>query len=350
MILTGAYIALVAFCSRYSMLKELSDYDHMPELRELYSAGEYEKVIQLGERMKNSNWCSDSEELENYLADARKRNGFAGISCVRFIRGFFTGSDKSTADAAGAIISDLFVYGDVRDLLVQGGLAATGQESDKMLLAVSGTGLLFEILPIANWFPAVLKYLHRSGSLTAEFKSVLWRSLKHLKEYRKLDAAGKRIFADLASLFRRCGLSGSADIMKFVKSPKQLAAAKRLAEKNPDAAVLAVKATKGEVLSSSFKVSDTVLFRYARKGTAGLFALKRSKLMAAVKIISSGRAGAFLREFSRQSKTCRNILFSLSAGLVFAGTALFYLTGSGRKKQENSGENEKIQEKSQEKE
>ncbi|MBQ4315585.1 MAG: hypothetical protein IJC21_09110, partial [Lentisphaeria bacterium] len=105
-----------------------------------------------------------------------------------------------------------------------------------------------------------------------------------------------------------------------------------------------------EVLSSSFKVSDTVLFRYARKGTAGLFALKRSKLMAAVKIISSGRAGAFLREFSRQSKTCRNILFSLSAGLVFAGTALFCFTGSGRKKQENSGENEKTEEKSQEKE
>jgi hypothetical protein len=323
-ILLGVYIAVVTFSAQYRMQDELDDFDHMPELRSLFSQGKYEQAYQLGKDLQQTNWNNNAGELEAIVRISDKERSSWGMNGVKFLRGFFAGSGNSSADAAGAIISDLFIYGDVRDILIQSGLAVTGKKADKKLLALSGAGLLLEALPVANWFPAALKYLHKSGSLTAEFSNHLAKSLKKLKSGKSLSKAEKGVFLKLYTLFSRCGFYRTGEIMKFVKTPEQLANAGKFASASPQELTLAVKATKGEILNIAPESNFAKIFAASRKGTAGLFTLKRHNLFSAVKIISSGRAAVFIRRCVQENAKTQWIFYTVSLILIAAGTTALW--------------------------
>lgn len=315
----GAYIALITFFAGFPLLEELEIIDHLPELRRLYAAGMYDKAILLGRDMLEAGICRDPREVGELTGKAEKRSNSLSGNSFRFLRGFVSGKSDTSADAAGAIASDLLVYGDVRDVLVQTGLWAFGSRNDPVLLAISGAGVLFEALPLIDWFPAMLKYFHRTGAFTGEFTGHLLKSIKKFKQHGKIE---KKIFLELSALCRKCGIGRCAGVMKFVKNPEELSTALRLAQESPAKLHLAVKATGGDVLRSGFKVSSSRLLHAALRGKAGLLTLKRAKLLAAVKIVSSGRLGAFIRHGARHSGTFRTVSFTAAGLLFFCGLAI----------------------------
>ena len=334
LVLLGIYLALVTFFGRYTLLEELTDYDHLPELRTLFAQGKYENVLRMGRDLKEANWCCDMQELDSLISASDEEVNTVGRCGVNFLRGFFSGSSSSTAGAAGAMVSDLFIYGDLRDIFVQTGLFAIGREGDKVLLGISGAGLLLEALPVANWFPAALKFLHKSGSLTSEFTERLVKIIKKLTDCGKLSSAERGIFLELYNLFLRCGLYRSSEIMKFVKTPEQLAAAGKFAKKYPESFYLSAKASNGKILDSGLRFSDAELLKAARKGAMGIASLKRCKLLAAVKIISSGRTGAFIRAAVREKSSAAFVFYALSLLSTASGMVLILL--GRRKKLKNS--------------
>lgn len=329
LILLGIYIAAVTFSSHFLLLKDLPDYDHMPELRTLFSQGQYEKAYRLGMDLKKSNWYNDKKELDHFIAASAEHNNSFSKSSFNFLRGFFSGSYDGISDSAGAILSDLLIFGDVRDIFIQTGLIAMGKENDKVILAISGTGLLLEVLPVANWFPAALKYLHKSSALSEEFTNRLVKIITNFKEYGKLSKSERTLFLKIYNLFLRSGLYRTGETMKFVKTPQQLSMAAKLADKYPENLYLAVKAADGKILDSGLRFSDKKLFEAARKGTAGIMTLKRYKTLAAVKIISTGRLGAFIRNTARKNNILRSSFYALSAVLIFSG---FFLLSLRRQK------------------
>ena len=58
-----------------------------------------------------------------------------------FARGFVTGKPEDVASAAGMLTGDLFVFGDVRDVVREGWRGMRGEEVDKLVLGLAGTGL-----------------------------------------------------------------------------------------------------------------------------------------------------------------------------------------------------------------
>lgn len=322
MIAAAVYIALITFMVRYPLLEELPDHDFMPELRRLASNELYSELCVLGGDLEKSGLYCDNAEFKRLLSLAREKEHSIAEKSWRFLCGFISGKSVGTGDAAGAIVSDFLVFGDVRDLVLQAGLFAMGRETDPMLAAISGAGILTELFPVADWFPAALKILRKRGVFTQEFSRHLYRAISFAGKSRSLKKDG--ILANLYRLLSRQGVIRSMETMKHVKTPLHLDTAAKLAEKSPEKLHLAVRAAGEEVLEINAKVSADKLFSASRKGRAGLLTLKRNKILAVVKVISSGRAGSFLRNMAVSSEKCR-FAFSAAAAVLFsAGVFLLF--------------------------
>ncbi|MEO1104018.1 MAG: hypothetical protein AAFW98_09865, partial [Pseudomonadota bacterium] len=100
-----------------------------------------------------------------------------------FAGAYITGYADSAAGLAGAVVSDLTVVGDVRDIISEGGKAAVGEEYSEFLLALAAVGLAAEAATIAtggsslvvNAALSVLKVAKRTGNLTVDFSAHLVR-------------------------------------------------------------------------------------------------------------------------------------------------------------------------------
>ncbi len=100
-----------------------------------------------------------------------------------FAGAYVTGNADNAAGLAGAIVSDLTVVGDVRDIISEGGKAATGQEYSEFLLALATIGIAAEGAVIATGGSSlmlkaglsVLKVAKRTGNLTLAFSQRLVR-------------------------------------------------------------------------------------------------------------------------------------------------------------------------------
>lgn len=100
-----------------------------------------------------------------------------------FAGAYITGNADSAASLAGAIVSDLTVVGDVRDIISEGGKAAVGEDYSQFLLALAAVGLAAEGAMLATgggsltvkMGVSVLKVAKRTGNLTTAFATRILR-------------------------------------------------------------------------------------------------------------------------------------------------------------------------------
>ena len=73
-------------------------------------------------------------KVESAEQDAAKPSS----KVASFARGFVTGKPEDVASAAGMLTGDLFVFGDVRDVVREGWRGMRGEEVDKLVLGLAG--------------------------------------------------------------------------------------------------------------------------------------------------------------------------------------------------------------------
>ena len=139
-----------------------------------------------------------------------------------FARGFFTGKPEDLSSAAGMVAGDLFVFGDVRDVVREGWHGLRGEEVDPMVLALAGTGIVITAGVYASGglaAPAraglsVVKVARRGGYIGAE----LLRVLKVTKRENLVQFA-----SDLGRVEQRAGVRGALDSLKIAERPQDVA-------------------------------------------------------------------------------------------------------------------------------
>ncbi|MFT3811526.1 MAG: hypothetical protein QM698_16560 [Micropepsaceae bacterium] len=100
-----------------------------------------------------------------------------------FLTGFATGEADSLAGLGGAVTSDLTVYGDLRDITIEGGKMVAGEEYSQFILGLSAVGIAATAGTIATGGGGVVvkagvsfvKFAKRSGQMTAGFAARLLR-------------------------------------------------------------------------------------------------------------------------------------------------------------------------------
>lgn len=190
--------------------------------------------------------------LREELAEALGPVNTALRNAGEFASAYITGHATSGPGLAGAIISDLTVVGDVRDLITEGGKAAVGEDYSEFLLALAAIGLAAEGATIATGGSSlivkvgvsVLKVAKRTGNLTASFTGRLTRLARAAADrnastgvvvMRGADEApvAPRLTSEAAraelvstlgavsTMARNAGAADAVKLMRFVRTPAQ---------------------------------------------------------------------------------------------------------------------------------
>src|SRR5581483_11807993 len=140
---------------------------------------------------------------------------------LSFARGFVTGKPEDIASAAGMLTGDLFVFGDLRDVAREGWHGLQGEEVDKLVLGLAGTGIA---VTAGVYFSAGLAAPARAGlsvikaaKRTEHIGLPLLRLLKVEKREKLIAFA-----SDLGRVQQRTSMRGALDSLKVAERPADM--------------------------------------------------------------------------------------------------------------------------------
>jgi hypothetical protein len=187
----------------------------------------------------------------------------------RFASGLFYGEANDLASLGGTVAGDLFVFGDVRDVVREGKRAAMGEEPDRLVLGLAAAGIAVTaatyvsvggVAPLRAGLTLV-KDARKAGRLSAGLSGWAGRSAREMVDAPMLqqaiekasemasithpgatldamravfraEKAGEivRVAKDVGRIGEKAGARGALEILRTAEGPKDIERAARLAE------------------------------------------------------------------------------------------------------------------------
>jgi hypothetical protein len=208
-----------------------------------------------------------TEEAAQRVDEAVARENSSTHFATRFATGLVTGAADDVASLSGTVAGDLFVFGDIRDVVREGKHFAFGEETDRLVLSLAAAGLA---VTAATYLSAggaaplraglsLVKDARRVGRLSGGLAEWTGRSLRDvvdapaleeavvssavLRPADRVSAIGAafraekagalvRLGKDVTRIAENAGARGALDTLKLAEGPKDVARAARLAEAN----------------------------------------------------------------------------------------------------------------------
>lgn len=207
-----------------------------------------------------------SADLLAKVDAATRAAASATAQAESFTRGLITGEPDDLVSLAGTALGDLFVFGDIRDAIREGGRWAAGQEVDHLILGLSAVGIAITAGTYASLgagTPArvglsVVKAARKTGRLGARMGESIMRSLRGVvdgpalrkamaeasltepavavravREAVKIEKADNllRLTRDVGRVQTKAGTRAAFDGLKLADNPREMARVAKLAEK-----------------------------------------------------------------------------------------------------------------------
>ena len=202
-----------------------------------------------------------SLRVSNAVADQNSTSQFA----KRFATGLVTGNADDVASLSGTIAGDLFVFGDIRDVVREGKHLAMGEDTDRLILGLATAGLAVTaatyvsvggVAPLRAGLTLV-KDARKVGRLGEGLTQWAGRSARQIvdapmlqnavasgsvlrpgqtvtaiKAAFRAEKAGAlvRLAKDVGRVSEKAGMRGALDTLRIAEGPKDVARAARLAE------------------------------------------------------------------------------------------------------------------------
>ncbi|MCD0416182.1 hypothetical protein LOC51_03060 [Rubrivivax sp. JA1024] len=205
------------------------------------------------------------EDLTRRVDDAVKSERAPAQVASRFAAGLVTGQGDDLAALSGTVAGDLFVFGDIRDVIREGKHLATGEAADHLVLGLAAAGIAVTAatyVSVGAAAPArvgltLVKDARKVGRISSGLAGWAGRSareivdapalqravadasllrpartLEALKAAVRTDKAGglMRFAKDVGKIGEKAGTRGAFDALKVAENPKDVARAARLAE------------------------------------------------------------------------------------------------------------------------
>jgi hypothetical protein len=190
--------------------------------------------------------------------------------------GAISGEPGSVEAAVGAITADFFVVGDLRDLLIQGTKQIVDGESDKLILALSATGVATTVAPPVDMGLSVLKIAKKTGKMSAKMTGAI---MPVVKNSNRDSRALEKIAIDTADIGKGASFGGTLRIISYLDEPNEISRIAGFVRRHDDAAfVLHVSGKEGTkfLLRNPDDAGEAALRIAARKGERGLAWLRTS--------------------------------------------------------------------------
>jgi hypothetical protein len=206
-----------------------------------------------------------TDELSRRVADAVAEENSTSHLARRFATGLVTGTADDVASLSGTVAGDLFVFGDIRDVVREGKHLAMGEQTDRLILGLATAGLAVTAAfylsagadaPVRAGLTLV-KDARKAGRLGEGLAEWAGRSardvvdgpaieeavaagsvLRPQKTVNAISAAFRaekagglvRLAKDVGRVTEKVGTRGALDTLKIAEGPKDVERAARLAE------------------------------------------------------------------------------------------------------------------------
>src|SRR5262245_3140242 len=204
------------------------------------------------------------EELSKRVSDAVAEDNSSGQFAKRFATGLVTGNADDIASLFGTVAGDLFVWGDIRDVVREGKHLAMGEETDHLILGLATVGLAVTAVTYVSVGGAVplragltlVKDTRKVGRLSEGLVQFAGRSAREVVDapvLQKAVASGSvlrpgetisamkaafraekagalvRLAKDVGRIGEKAGIKAAQDTLKIAENPKEVARAAQLA-------------------------------------------------------------------------------------------------------------------------
>jgi hypothetical protein len=206
-----------------------------------------------------------SDELSKRVDDAVTEAGSTSHFAKRFAAGLVTGNADDGASLSGTVAGDLFVFGDIRDVVREGKHLAMGEDTDRLVLGLATAGLAVTAatyVSVGGAAPVragltLVKDARKVGRLGEGLTAWAGRSAREVVDAPMLQqavASGSvlrpgetvsairaafhaekagalvRLAKDIGRVGEKAGTRGALDTLRIAEGPKDVARAARLAE------------------------------------------------------------------------------------------------------------------------
>jgi hypothetical protein len=205
------------------------------------------------------------DELLQRVSDAVADENSSSHFARRFATGLVTGSADDVASLSGTVAGDLFVFGDIRDVVRESKHLAMGEDTDRVVLGLAAVGLVVTAatyVSVGGMAPVragltLVKDARKVGRLGEGLTQWAGRSAREMVNTPMLQeavASGSvlrpgqtvsairaafqaekagalvRLAKDVGRVSERAGIRAAQDTLKIAENPKDVARAARLAE------------------------------------------------------------------------------------------------------------------------
>ncbi len=205
------------------------------------------------------------DDLLSRVSDAVKDENSTSQFAKRFAAGLVTGNADDVASLSGTVAGDLFVIGDIRDVVREGKHLAMGEDTDRLVLGLAAAGLAVTAVTYVSVGGAapvragltLVKDARKVGRLGEGLATWAGRSAREvvdtpmlqnavakgsvfrpgetvsaIKAAFRAEKAGAlvRLGKDVTRVAEKTGTRGAMDSLRIAEGPKDVARAVRLAE------------------------------------------------------------------------------------------------------------------------
>jgi len=208
---------------------------------------------------------SVGEDLSQRVAEAVSEENSTSHLAKRFATGLVTGNADDVASLSGTVAGDLFVFGDIRDVVRESKHLAMGEDTDRLVLGLATAGLAVTAatyVSVGGAMPlraglTLVKDARKVGRLGEGLTEWAGRSTRDIVDTPMLQdavASGSvlrpgetvsairaafnaekagalvRLAKDVGRVGERAGMRAAQDTLKIAEGPEDVARAARLAE------------------------------------------------------------------------------------------------------------------------
>ncbi|MDA9434904.1 hypothetical protein [Bradyrhizobium sp. CCBAU 51627] len=205
------------------------------------------------------------DDLLSRVGDAVKAENSTSHFAKRFATGLVTGNADDVASLSGTVAGDLFVFGDIRDVVRESKHLAMGEDTDRFVLGLAAAGLAVTAVTYMSAGSAapvragltLVKDARKVGRLGEGLAAWAGRSVREvvdtpmlqnavakgsvlrpgetvsaIKAAFRVEKAGAlvRLGKDVTRVAEKTGTRGAMDTLRIAEGPKDVARAARLAE------------------------------------------------------------------------------------------------------------------------
>lgn len=262
----------------------LPNYDYIGEVKKLKETNKEEAKL-LAQYIFQTEGLPSQDEARRIFEEIEKEQKDWWNRTKRAASGFITGDGGSIEELGGSVVSDMILYGDVRDLIKHSYFKVTKNEKgDAFIITLSAFGIATEFVDVVDWAPAVLKAFRKVGALSAKMVGLLSDGMKRCIRTRRVDSGLVSFFSGIKSMTDSLGFARASILMRHADTTADVATLAKAAKAAPNETYLLMKYSGKEgvrTLENLTEVQIEILREAAKKGPPALASVK--KYMKAMK-------------------------------------------------------------------